>query len=225
MAKYTKKWEKDFLKRYTTAVDTLNSIEAELTQMKLDNPDTWELTFLFPDRNELNLGKYDSHFISNTHEDIEQGIDEVVEIQLKTQITYVNVSIFDLDELKSLRDALIDAVDDFKRPIVTKINNDIDDSYGNGEDESNGQLMEYTFKAERSLTEAWTGTVRAHSREEAYEKMNNDEDVQSNYDSEYYDYGEIDYEITDEEVVEEEPEVELPPAKKAVPKKAAKKKK
>ena len=49
MAEYNDKWEKDFLKRYTTAVDTLNSIEAELTQMKLDNPDTWELTFLFPD--------------------------------------------------------------------------------------------------------------------------------------------------------------------------------
>ena len=78
------------------------------------------------------MGKLEDSHVYNTHENIEEGIPEVVELQFKNQVTQTNYFVYDLNELKQLRDSLISAVDDFKRPPEVVITNNIEDPCGGG---------------------------------------------------------------------------------------------
>jgi hypothetical protein len=88
---------------------------------------------------------------------------------------------------------LIKAIDNFKRvpkTVTVTSGDDCDDDL-----DENAEEVSWTIKAEQPLTQSWTYTVMAKSACEAIKKIENDEDgVEHNDDTEYYDYGDIEYE-------------------------------
>lgn len=190
MAKYTKKWDKDFTKKYSNCMVQLESMEREFKSMVEDNPD--EYISIYPDTSNIELGEENGFYIYDCGNDESPHVD----IQLSSQIGSFNFTFSDLKKLIDLRDQLIKAIDSFKRePKVTKVTSSDDFD----EEELEGlEPQEFEVKAERSLTEAWTYTVTARSASEAIKMVEEDADqdfVTHNDDSEYYDYGDIEYEV------------------------------
>ena len=100
----------------------------------------------------------------------------------------------DLEQLISIRNRLMESIDEFKRPLKpVKTPIDLDDC----DDEEDAPIQEWTIKAEQPLTQSWTYTVSARSGCEAIKMIEDDpwqEGIVNNDDNEYYDYGEIEYE-------------------------------
>ena len=189
MAKYTKKWDKEFTKKYSDCLSQLESLEKEFKEMVESNPDNW--ISIYPETSNIELGEQNGFMIYNF------GNDEIphVDVQLSTQNGSFNFTFSDLKKLIEFRDEIIKSIDSFKRePKVAKVTgNDLDDC----DDEEDAEEQEWEIKAERSLTEAWTYTVTARSACEAIKMLEQDEDqegIRHNDDSEYYDYGDIEYE-------------------------------
>ena len=186
MGKFTKKWQKEFEKRYSEAVTELSNLEAEYKEMKETNPDEWSLSFMTPKNSELDFGVLGDYSIYD--------YGDKVDIRFNGSIISVDFSITELKKLIEFRNELIKAIDTFKRPLEKeKVVIDTDDC----DDEEDAEEQEWEIKAERSLTEAWTYTVTARSACEAIKMLEQDEDqvgIRHNDDSEYYDYGDIEYE-------------------------------
>ena len=187
MGKFTKKWQKEFEKRYSEAVTELSNLEAEYKEMKETNPDEWSLSFMTPKNSELDFGVLGDYSIYD--------YGDKVDIRFNGSIISVDFSITELKKLIEFRDELMKSIDKFKRePKVAKVTSDnLDDC----DDEEDAEEQEWEIKAERSLTEAWTYTVTARSACEAIKMLEQDEDqvgIRHNDDSEYYDYGDIEYE-------------------------------
>jgi hypothetical protein len=193
MAKYTKKWDKEFTKKYSNCLSQLESLEQEFKQMVKDNPD--EYISIYPDTSNIELGEnYQSMVYDFGNEEENPHVD----IQLSTENGSFNFTFSDLKKLIELRDSLIKAIDNFKRvPKTLKVTN-VDD-LGDCDDDldENAEEVEWTIKAEQPLTQSWTYTVMAKSACEAIKKVEEDawgEGVTNNDDNEYYDYGDIEYE-------------------------------
>jgi len=186
MAKYTKKWEKDFEKRYSTAVTELNNLESEYKEMKETNPDVWSLSYMTPKKSELDFGKLETYSL------FDYG--DKLDIRFNGSIISVDFSVDSLKTLIEFRNELMKAIDTFNRPINTpKVEYSTDDC----DDEEDAEEQEWTIKAEQPLTQSWTYTVTAKSACEAIKMVEEDADqdgVINNDDNEYYDYGEIEYE-------------------------------
>ena len=189
MAKYTKKWDKEFTKKYSDCLSQLESLEKEFKDMVESNPN--EYISIYPDTSNIELGEENGFMIYDF------GNDETphVDIQLSTPNGNFNFTFSNLKKLIELRDELMKSIDKFKRePKVAKVTSDnLDDC----DDEEDVEEQEWEIKAERSLTEAWTYTVTARSACEAIKMLEQDEDqvgIKHNDDSEYYDYGDIEYE-------------------------------
>jgi hypothetical protein len=191
MSKYTKKWDKEFTKKYSDCLSQLESLEKEFKIMVENNPDKY--ISIYPETSNIELGEQKGFMIYDF------GNDETphVDIQLSSPNGSFNFTFSDLKELISFRDELMKSIDKFKRePKVVKVTSDNLDDCDDDLDED-AEEQEWEIKAERSLTEAWTYTVTARSACEAIKMLEEDEDqvgIRHNDDSEYYDYGSIEYE-------------------------------
>lgn len=196
MSKHTKKWEKEFEKRYSNAITELKSLEQEYKEMTDTNPDKW--ISLYPKHTNIDFGEADGfnvyYFKENENE---QFTKEHIDVTLNSQLGQFGFFFTSFDKLIELRDDLIKAVDKFQRPIEKEKNiidpNDDCDDYDNDTEE-----QEFTVKAEQPLTQCWTYTVKARSACEAVKKVEEDNygpDITNNDDNEYYDYGDIEYEV------------------------------
>lgn len=187
MGKYTKKWEKDFEKRYSATVTELNNLEAEYKEMKETNPDVWSLSYMTPKKSELDFGKLETYSLYD--------YGDKLDIRFNGSIISVDFSIDDLKTLIEFRNELMKAIDTFNRPIEKPkltIDSDCDEDLPEDTEET-----EWTIKAEQPLVQSWTYTVTAKSACEAIKMVEEDADqdgVINNDDNEYYDYGDIDYE-------------------------------
>jgi hypothetical protein len=188
MAKYTKKWDKDFTKKYSSCLYQLESLEKEFKEMVESNPD--EYISIYPDTSNIELGEQNGFMVYDF------GNDETphVDIQLSSANGSFNFTFSDLKKLIEFRDELIKSIDSFKRePKAVKVTSDnLDDC----DDEEDLEETEWTIKAEQPLTQSWTYTVAAKSACEAIKKIEDGEEdgVEHNDDTEYYDYGDIEYE-------------------------------
>jgi hypothetical protein len=187
MAKYTKKWDKEFTKKYSDCLSQLESLEREFKTMVENNPN--EFISIYPETSNIELGQENGFYIYDCGNDEQPHVD----IQLSSTNGSFNFTFTDLEKLIDLRDQLMKAIDHFKRkPKTVKLtSDDLDDC----EDEEDAEEQEWTIKAEQPLTQSWTYTVTARSACEAIKKIeNDDDDVVNNDDNEYYDYGDIEYE-------------------------------
>jgi hypothetical protein len=189
MAKYTKKWDKDFTKKYSSCLYQLESLEKEFKEMVESNPD--EYISIYPDTSNIELGEQNGFMVY----DFGNFKTPHVDIQLSSTNGNFNFTFSELKKLIEFRDELIKAIDNFKRePKAVKVTSDnLDDC----DDEEDLEETEWTIKAEQPLTQSWTYTVMAKSACEAIKKIEEDFDqdgVEHNDDTEYYDYGDIEYE-------------------------------
>lgn len=196
MAKFTKKWQKDFEKRYSDAMKTLSDLELEFMTMEATNPDEWTIKYTSPKVDTVEFGRLDSFYVDLSNDDDEsKGQVPSVSIKLCTAVGNFEFMTVDLEQLIQIRNRLMEAIDEFKRPLKpVKEPVDLDDC----DDEEDAEEKVWEIKAERSLTEAWTYKVTARSACEAIKMLEEDEDqigIVHNDDSEYYDYGEIEYEV------------------------------
>lgn len=195
MAKFTKKWQKDFEKRYSDAMQTLYDLELEFMTMEATNPDEWSIKYTSPKVDTVEFGRLDSFYIDLSNDDDEsKGEVPKVTIKLCTAVGNFEFMTVDLEQLISIRNRLMESIDEFKRPLKpVKTPIDLDDC----DDEEDAPIQEWVIKAEQPLTQSWTYTVSARSGCEAIKMIEDDpwqEGIVNNDDNEYYDYGEIEYE-------------------------------
>jgi hypothetical protein len=189
MAKYTKKWDKEFTKRYSNAIKELQSLENEYKQMVIDNPDAW--ISLYPEESQIEFGKCDGFYVTHSKQDeYKDNPNEHVSITFRSENGMFTFDFEEFDKIKEFRNDVIDVVDKFKRPVVEKniITDDCEDEEGWEDNEE----QEYTIQCSRSCVQTWTHTVMARSTCEAYRKAQDGEGHDENDD--YDDYGDIDYE-------------------------------
>jgi hypothetical protein len=190
MAKFTKKWLKDFEKRMKNHFKELESLENEYQEMVDTNPDEYQLTRYYnmeqhTFKKSKGLGIYHNKKSDENEEYVEIGVDG-------SDISGFAFPIYDLKELIQFRNKLTDAIDAFERPIeaVKDIINpdDCEDEEGWEDNEE----QEYTIQCSRTCVQSWTHTVMARSTCEAYRKAQEGEGHDENDD--FDNYGEIDYE-------------------------------
>lgn len=195
MAKFTKKWHKDFEKRFKNLFKELESLENEYKQMEADNPDTYELMRWGTISNltydtATNLSIYHQDKTDDTNEFIEIGVDG-------SKLAGFAFRVSELKELIEFRNKLTDAIDQFERPIekVKTIKVDECDEDNDDPDSMSEEDVEYTIQASRTCVQIWTHTVMARSECEAIRKIQNDDDGSTHdQNDDFTDYGEIDYE-------------------------------
>jgi hypothetical protein len=188
MAKYTKKWDKDFTKKYSNCLSQLESLEKEFKEMVESNPD--EYISIYPDTSNIELGEQNGFMVY----DFGNFKTPHVDIQLSSTNGNFNFTFSDLKKLIEFRDELIKAIDNFKREPKKVTVTSEDDCL---DDDDNAEEVSWTIKAEQPLTQSWTYTVIAKSACEAIKKIEEDawaDGIINNDDNEYYDYGDIEYE-------------------------------
>lgn len=194
MAKYTKKWQKDFEKRYSNAIKELRNLENEYKEMVDTNPDEWSLRYVSPDDNVITFERVDGSPTIYYNEKTEDS-EESIEVQFGTGIGYFYFRMENFKDLIDTRNNLIEELDKFARPVKEEKNivtDDCEDEEGWEENEES----EYTIQASRTCVQSWTHTVMARSSCEAYRKVQEDSDGSTHDENDDYDnYGEIDYEI------------------------------
>ena len=191
MAKFTKKWQKEFEKRYSSAILEIKNLEGEYKEMKDTNPDEFYLDYIMPKEDTISLGEMDSYGIYELQDSPDS--ETYADFNFNFKLAKVNFKISKLKDLIGFRNELIELIDRFDRPVEQpKVDIDTDDC----EDED-GEEQEWTIKAEQPLTQSWTYTVTAISACAAIKMLEEDPDqdgIVNNDDNEYYDYGETEYE-------------------------------
>jgi hypothetical protein len=189
MAKYTKKWDKEFTKKYSNAIKELQSLENEYKQMVIDNPDAW--INLYPEETNVEFGESNGFFVAHYKEnESESSPKEHVNVTLQSENGMFSFNFSSFDELKRFRNDVIEQTDKFQRPVDTKVL--LDDDCEEEEGWEDNEEQEYTIQCSRTCVESWTHTVMARSTCEAYRMAQEGEGNDEN--SDYNDYGEIDYE-------------------------------
>ena len=189
MAKYTKKWDKEFTKKYSDAIKELQSLENEYKQMVIDNPDAW--ISLYPDETNIEFGESNGYFLTHYKEnELEETPKEHITITLRSENGMFGFNFSSFEELKRLRNDLIEQTDKFQRPVDTKVL--LDDECEEEEGWEDNEEQEYTIQCSRTCVESWTHTVMARTVCEAYRMAQEGEGHDENND--YNDYGDLDYE-------------------------------
>ncbi len=189
MAKYTKKWNKEFTKRYSDAIKELQSLENEYKQMVKDNPDSW--ISLYPEESQVEFGVSDGYYVThNKQGEYEENPNEHITITLKSELGMFSFNFESFDKVIEFRDDVIKATDKFNRPVETKVI--ITDDCEEEEGWEDNEEEEYTIQCSRSCVQSWTHTVMARSICEAYRKAQDGEGHDENDD--FDEYGDIDYE-------------------------------
>jgi len=192
MPKRTKKWEKDFEKRYSNAIKELQSLESEYKKMQEDNSDSFWMS-LYPDETQIEFGECDGYYVSYTKENqYKEGEPEHVNVTLKSELGMFSFDFNSYDQLKQFRNDVIEEFDKMKREdsSVTINTEECEEEDENWED---NEETEYTIQCSRSCVQSWTHTVMARSVCEAYRKAQEGEGHDENDD--FDDYGDIDYEL------------------------------
>lgn len=194
MAKYTKKWQKDFEKRYSNVIKELRNLENEYKEMVDTNPDEWSLKYVSPDDNVITFDRVEGSPTIYYNEKTEES-EESIEIQFGTGVGYFYFRIENFKDLIDTRNNLIEELDKFARPVKEE-KNIITDDCEDEEGWEDNEESEYTIQASRTCVQSWTHTVMARSSCEAYRKVQEDPDGSTHDENDDYDnYGEIDYEI------------------------------
>ena len=189
MAKYTKKWDKEFTKKYSNAIKELQSLENEYKHMVIDNPDAW--ISLYPDETNIEFGESNGFFVAHYNEnESENSPKEHVNVTLRSENGMFSFDFSSFEELKRFRNDVIEQTDKFQRPVDTKVL--LDDECEEEEGWENNEEEEYTIQCSRTCVESWTHTVMARTTCEAYRMAQEGEGHDENND--YNDYGDIDYE-------------------------------
>lgn len=193
MAKYTKKWDKDFQKRYTKAIKELDSLEKEYKEMKESNPDKWISMWI--SESDIEFGENDGFYVSYYGEGQDSETpQEHIHVTLKSELGMFGFNISDFDRAKQFRNDFVEAFDQMQRP-VPKPKLEIDEEETE-EDLEALEYEEYIIVASRSCTHSWSHTVQARSSSEALRLIEEDSDGSTHDNNDDYDsYGEIDYEI------------------------------
>jgi len=189
MPKRTKKWEKDFEKRYSNAIKELQSLEKEYKQMREENADGYWLG-LYPSESFVDFGDCDNYSVSYVKENqYKESDSEHVSITLSSDLGSFSFDFNSLKQLKSFRNDIIEECDKMSREDVSvSINTD---ECEDDEDWENNEETEYTIQCSRSCVQTWTHTVMARSTCEAYRKAQEGEGHDENDD--FDQYGEIDW--------------------------------
>lgn len=191
MAKRTKKWEKDFEKRYSSVIKELQALENEYKKMQEDNSDSYWMS-LYPDETQVEFGNCDGFYVTyNKENQYKEGEPEHVTITLKSEVGAFSFEFKSLEQLKSFRNEVIEECDKMKRQDVS-VSINTDECEEEDEDWENNEEAEYTIQCSRSCVQTWTHTVMARSTCEAYRKAQEGEGHDENDD--FDQYGEIDYE-------------------------------
>ena len=111
MAKYTKKWDKEFTKKYSDCLKELESLEKEFKTMVDDNPDQY--ISVYPDTSNIELGQENGFMVYDFGKDETPRVD----VQLSTPNGSFNFTFTDLKKLIEFRDELMKSIDTFKRPL------------------------------------------------------------------------------------------------------------
>jgi hypothetical protein len=189
MAQYTKKWDKEFTKKYSNAIKELQSLENEYKQMVKDNPDAW--ISLYPEETQVEFGTCDGYYVTYNKEGLfKHNPSEHVSVTLRSELGLFSFDFHSFDQLIEFRDEIIKASDKFNRPNLTKVV--LDDECEDEEGWEDNEEQEYTIQCSRSCVQTWTHTVMARSTCEAYRKAQDGEGHDQNDD--FDDYGDIDYE-------------------------------
>lgn len=190
MAKRTKKWEKDFEKRYSNAIKELQSLEKEYKQMREKNTDEYWLG-LYPSESFVDFGDFNNYSVSYVKENqYKESDSEHVSITLHSDLGSFSFDFNSLKQLKSFRNDIIEECDKMSREDVSvSINTD---ECEDDEDWENNEESEYTIQCSRTAVQTWTHTVMARSTCEAYRKAQDGEGHDENDD--FDQYGEIDWE-------------------------------
>lgn len=190
MPKRTKKWEKDFEKRYSNVIKELQSLENEYKQMKEDDTSGYWYS-MYPSESHVEFGECDGVYLSYVKENqYEAGNPEHITFTIKSELGSFNFDFTSFKQLKELRNDLINEFDKMKRE-DSSVNIDPEEC----EDEEgweDNEEQEYTIQCSRTCVQSWTHTVMARSTCEAYRKAQDGEGHDENDD--YDDYGDIDYE-------------------------------
>ena len=190
MAKRTKKWEKDFEKRYSNAIKELQLLEAEHKQMREDNSDGYWFS-LYPTESSIDFGACDNYDVTYVKENqYKESNSEHVSVTLNSELGRFSFDFNSLSQLKSFRNDIIEECDKMSREDVS-VSIDTDECEDD-EDWENNEESEYTIQCSRTCVQTWTHTVIARSTCEAYRKAQEGEGHDENDD--YDDYGDIDYE-------------------------------
>ena len=190
MPKRTKKWEKDFEKRYSNAIKELQSLEKEYKQMREENTDGYWLG-LYPSESFVDFGDCDNYSVNYVKENqYKESDSEHVSITLNSDLGSFSFDFNSLKQLKSFRNDIIEECDKMSREDVS-VSIDTDECEDD-EDWENNEEQEYTIQASRECVQTWTHTVMARSVCEAYRKAQEGEAHDENDD--FDQYGEIDWE-------------------------------
>lgn len=202
MAKYTKKWEKDFIKKYSQTIKQLQSLEKEYKEMVDANPDEYINPIFGYGDNDIDFGvAYDwdvNHYMRNASENTPEEVSFTFRSEGQASFTF---ALTDYKSILSLRDKLIKACDEFERPQeIEKVDftdpRDCSDEMTDEEWE-NMELKEFTVQVWRPCTQTWTMTIQARNSCEAELKAQTgepEEDVRHDENDELTDYGEETYE-------------------------------
>jgi hypothetical protein len=190
MPKRTKKWEKDFEKRYSNAIKELQSLENEYKQMREDNTDGYWFG-LYPSESSIEFGDCDNYSVSYVKENqYKESDSEHVSVTLNSDLGSFNFDFKSFEQLKKFRNNLIEECDKMSRENVSvSINTEECEEEEGWED---NEEQEYTIQCSRECVQSWTHTVMARSTCEAYRKAQEGEGHDENDD--FDQYGEIDYE-------------------------------
>lgn len=190
MPKFTKKWLKDFEKRYKDAFKQIKSLEEEHAEMRVDNPDVYEINGLFMNISHLEFDN--SNDLTIYHKEKTDENDEYVEIGVDgSELGSFAFKIKSFKELKEFRNKLIEAIDNFERPV--EVDNTIDPNDCEEEEGwEDNEETEYTIQCSRTCVQSWTHTVMARTTCEAINKAQEGEGHDENDD--FDQYGEIDWE-------------------------------
>lgn len=191
MAKRTKKWEKDFEKRYSNAIKELQALEDEYKQMREDNTNSYWFN-MYPSDSSIKFGVCDNYSVSYVKENqYKESDSEHVSITLNSDLGSFNFDFKSFGQLKSFRNDIIEECDKMTRENVS-VSINTDECEEDDEDWENNEESEYTIQCSRTAVQTWTHTVMAKSTCEAYRKAQEGEGHDENDD--FNQYGDIDYE-------------------------------
>lgn len=210
MAKFTKKWEKEFPKRYQAAIKQLKSLEEEYKEMVKNNPD--EYINFYIDDNDIDFYKCDNWYTGynpppeEDKESDEPQPNEGIGLMFTSELGSFSFDIDGYEDCVKFRNEIIEVVDKIGRPVEEEY------KPRNGEEECmemNDMTQEewdaleetdYTVQVSRDCVHKWTHTVKAKSGCHAEWKLQNGEDWDNqrhNEDDEFDDYGNQTYECID----------------------------
>ena len=194
MARVTKKWCKEFAKRYTDALNQIRSLDKEIKEVRDNNPDEWfQLSYLPIKDTTLEMGPHKEAYVFD-YGDREEN--PIVQLELEFENFSVQSDFTSLKDLIEFRNKLIEAIDEFQRPLEPVKETVDDDCEEEDENWEDNPYEEYTIQASRECVQTWTHTVQARSSCEAYRLVQEDVDGSTHDQNDDYDeYGDIDWEI------------------------------